>query len=393
MSDPQAASIDTGRDPPAKVREVAAKLASRQVYFSVLDAFPSAAFVLNGKRQLLYANKAAVEGYGLDLLAVMGRRPGETMACENSAKGSDGCGTAKACRVCGIYNAVQEALVSGKAARSEAQLTLGSPEDHRAIDLLVTATPLHDDTGDYFIVALEDRSDQKRKEVLERIFFHDVINSLSVIKSSAELLKLEPEEGDYVDYILKATSNLEEEILRQRDLRSMEKGELEVKPKLLSSLTFLHDLVVDYSLTEFARDRTFVVDREASMDLEFRSDAVLLRRVLGNMCKNALEATKPGEAVRAATREEGGAVLFEVRNPAFIPIDDQLRIFQRSFSTKGLGRGVGTYSMRLITENYLGGRIGFESSAGLGTRFWIRLPLVLEVVHSGLHNDAFIHRE
>lgn len=42
-----------------------------------------------------------------------------------------------------------------------------------------------------------------------------------------------------------------------------------------------------------------------------------------------------------------------------------LRIFQRSFSTKGAkGRGLGTYSMKLFGETYLGGQVSFRSSAG-----------------------------
>jgi signal transduction histidine kinase len=44
-------------------------------------------------------------------------------------------------------------------------------------------------------------------------------------------------------------------------------------------------------------------------------------------------------------------------------------VFQRSFSTKGTGRGLGTYSIKLLTERYLGGRVWFESAEGHGTTF------------------------
>jgi sensor histidine kinase regulating citrate/malate metabolism len=57
-----------------------------------------------------------------------------------------------------------------------------------------------------------------------------------------------------------------------------------------------------------------------------------------------------------------------------MPPEVQLQIFQRSFSTKGKGRGVGTYSMKLLTERYLGGKLAFTSAAGEGTTFtaWVR---------------------
>jgi hypothetical protein len=44
-------------------------------------------------------------------------------------------------------------------------------------------------------------------------------------------------------------------------------------------------------------------------------------------------------------------------------------MFQRNFSTKGPGRGVGTYSVRLLTERYLGGQVSLLSSPESGTRF------------------------
>jgi sensor histidine kinase regulating citrate/malate metabolism len=53
----------------------------------------------------------------------------------------------------------------------------------------------------------------------------------------------------------------------------------------------------------------------------------------------------------------------------------QLQIFVRSYSTKGKGRGLGTYAMKLFTEKYLGGRIDFESRPETGTTFRVELPL------------------
>jgi signal transduction histidine kinase len=66
-----------------------------------------------------------------------------------------------------------------------------------------------------------------------------------------------------------------------------------------------------------------------------------------------------------------------VHNPGTIPREAQLQIFQRSFSTKGGGRGLGTYSMKLLTERFLGGAIRFESSPLQGTRFIARYPAAL----------------
>jgi sensor histidine kinase regulating citrate/malate metabolism len=56
-----------------------------------------------------------------------------------------------------------------------------------------------------------------------------------------------------------------------------------------------------------------------------------------------------------------------------------MQIFQRSFSTKGSGRGIGTYSMKLLTEQYLGGEILVESSQENGTTFTVVIPLKTDI--------------
>lgn len=53
-----------------------------------------------------------------------------------------------------------------------------------------------------------------------------------------------------------------------------------------------------------------------------------------------------------------------------------MQIFQRSFSTKGKGRGIGTYSVRLLSENYLKGNISFVSNEYEGTIFTVELNKV-----------------
>jgi signal transduction histidine kinase len=104
------------------------------------------------------------------------------------------------------------------------------------------------------------------------------------------------------------------------------------------------------------------------------TDPVLLRRVLGNLLKNALEASEPGDTVTltfGAHPRPG----FEVHNASVMHESARVNVFQRSFSTKAAqGRGLGTYGSRLLVERYLGGRISFWSTADTGTVFRVELP-------------------
>jgi signal transduction histidine kinase len=116
-----------------------------------------------------------------------------------------------------------------------------------------------------------------------------------------------------------------------------------------------------------------------SVDILFQSDKRLLSRVLRNMVKNALEATTPGETATLGCRLDADRIVLWVHNRTYMPENVRLQIFSRSFSTKGAGRGLGTYSMKFLTEKYLGGELDFTSTEAGGTTFYASYPVALAV--------------
>ncbi len=94
-----------------------------------------------------------------------------------------------------------------------------------------------------------------------------------------------------------------------------------------------------------------------AQDIIFSADPVLLRRVMINLTKNALEACKEGEVVALGFEPSSqDAIALYVHNPGVMSRSVQLQLFQRSFSTKDASRGLGTYSIKLLTEQYLKGK-------------------------------------
>jgi len=90
---------------------------------------------------------------------------------------------------------------------------------------------------------------------------------------------------------------------------------------------------------------------------------VFHRRVTGNLIQNALEACSPGDTV-TVTFHNDGQPAFSVHNESVMTEDVSLQLFERSFSTKvGTGHGIGTYSVKLLTERYLSGTVDFASPA------------------------------
>jgi signal transduction histidine kinase len=171
--------------------------------------------------------------------------------------------------------------------------------------------------------------------------------------------------------------SLVSEIKGQRDLLAAESNELSVVPTPLNSRIFLDSVVHGYRNSFHGRERRILIDPESDETI-FYSDERLLGRVVGNLIKNALEASPEGGLVTLGCKMEGDEITFWCNNCGEIPPETQIQIFHRSFSTKDAGRGTGTYSVKLLTERYLKGRVAFSSTSTEGTTFSVTYPLELK---------------
>jgi signal transduction histidine kinase len=337
-----------------------------------LDSILDMLLLLDENRQAVLANERLFKFLQFDDDGpILGKRPGEIFGCMYADMEEAGCGTSKFCRSCGAVHAILDAQ-HGKHMIQECRLLQKSGN---AIDLAVSTVPIEIKGRRFVLFAIADISDHKRREVLERIFFHDILNVSNIITMLSGLLKGGRTEkvAEYSEKLERATKRLAEEINSHRDFTMAERGELELHPKLLVVRDVIEDTAGIFSELEVARGRAIVV-KCAMGDAVLTTDPVLLRRVLGNMIKNALEATPVGGEVQIGCGQEDGRVLFWVHNDGAMSEGVQLEIFKRSFSTKEKGRGLGTYSMKFLGERYLGGEVSFTSNAENGTTFTLSLP-------------------
>ena len=341
----------------------------------LLDAVPTVLLILNRQRQIVYANQALYELTGVSNVSMLnGQRPGDVLSCIH-ARRAGGCGRSESCLTCGVLGAT---LASLEGTRAERECRISRHRDGlvEALDLRVRATPLDCGEESFTIFSIVDISHEKRRRALERLFFHDILNLAGGIRGFADML-LDPASDDphpqLLGQIHQAAERIIDEIQAQRTLVAAENQDLQPKPDAVASGALLEQVCSIYRFHEVCRERE--LRHEGSQDGGILvTDPTLLGRVLGNMVKNALEATPRGGVVTAGSREVEGEIEFWVHNPGTIPAPVNLQVFQRSFSTRGAGRGLGTYSMRLLSEDYLGGRVGFTSSAEAGTRFYARFP-------------------
>ena len=342
------------------------------VVTAVLEAADGVVLVLNTQRQVVAAN--ARGPFTGPPESVFGLRPGEALACVNARAAGD-CGVAPACRQCGALGAILRCHGEARSIEAECLLRTELP-GAAGLELNVRATPLDVEGHRLTAMSLRDVSAEKRRDALEQLFLHDVLNTVAGLRGwTARLRRGTVQATAASERIDQLTAQLEREIRDHRALMLAERGELVLEPAPVLAADLLANLGAVFSSHSVARERRLSF-APAPANLVLETDAPILLRVLVNMVVNALEATAPGGEVRVAASGSQDHVRFQVHNAGEIPATVQTRIFQRSFSTKAArGRGLGTYGMKLLGERYLGGAVAFTSDAESGTAFTIRLPV------------------
>ncbi|MCF6356184.1 MAG: PAS domain-containing sensor histidine kinase [Draconibacterium sp.] len=339
---------------------------------NLIDSVSQMLVILNNERQIVYANKPFLDFCGFaDFKYVIGKRPGEVLNCEYAHLTEAGCGTTKFCRSCGAAKAIIESK-QGEQSTKDCQISTRNNEN---LELRVTSTSYKFKNQNLTIFAIIDISDKKRREALERVFFHDILNYAGGISGLSSVLKdiKNPDEiSDIAKTINQAASNLVEEIKRQHQLSSAKREELITEFKTVSSLTVLNELKELYNRHDLNNNKIIKIEKK-SEEVELITDPILLRRVIGNMIINALDACNSKSEVTLCCVAKANCVQFSVHNSSFIDPKNQANIFKQSFSTKGVGRGLGTYSIKLLGEKYLKGKVWFKSSEEKGTTFFIEI--------------------
>lgn len=365
------------RMPRAVIDEQARVVRSFENLQQLLQGVPYISLILNYQRQVVFFNRALLGALNIDSpQKIFGKRPGEVVNCIYSNHEPGGCGTSEHCSVCGAVDAILRSQRDNETVSLECRIATRQDGVLVPLDLLVASTPLQIHGDHYSLVTLTDVSDTKRRRSMERIFFHDIINIAGSLKGYFDLLSHEIDVDQLTEMLPLLQDSLKQlmgEIQAQRSLTLAENGELPVEIRDLRCREVVEAVADTYRRNEVARGRTLEVEPGCAR-ARLRADATLLRRVLGNLTKNALEASAEGDTVRLGCDLDDDRVRFWVHNRQYMPPELQLQIFQRSFSTKGKSRGLGTYSVRLIAERYMEGEVGFTSNEEAGTTFWVALP-------------------
>jgi two-component system sensor histidine kinase HydH len=222
-----------------------------------------------------------------------------------------------------------------------------------------------------------ERERQRRLAALGQVssvMAHELRNPLASLKGHAQLLAAGAVEGTRerakADLVVREAERLEQ---LTRELLAF------VSEAALDRSETAPSVVIDRALASEsqarARVRVSLEDAPAHLDV----DAARLALALGNLVRNALQASEDGAVdftIRAERRErrEPSDVVIEVRDhgPGIVPGDEE-RIFEPFYTTRVRGTGLGLAVARRAVEQH-GGTLRASTHEGGGAVFRVTLP-------------------
>lgn len=337
--------------------------AERDLLDAVLAAMEEAVMVLRPDGRLLLANGAA----------------SHFLSLPRSAQNQP---LIEIVRFPAILDAVEQASL-GKVAPLDFVLP-GPPRR----ELFGRATPLPRGSEAAVVVVLRDLTELRRLENMRRDFVasasHELRTPVAAIRGYAETLAAgaihdEATAERFLAGLSRQAERLSDLIDDLLDLSRIESGGMRLIPELVDAGDALS------RLADLARDRA---DRQGirleiepvGQELVAWADPRAIDMAVGNLVENAIKYTPSGGKVTLSAQKEDGCTLFVVRDTGpGISRDHLSRIFERFYRIDaGRAREAGGTGLGLAIAKHVaqqsGGDVGVESTPGVGSTFWVRLP-------------------
>ena len=162
-----------------------------------------------------------------------------------------------------------------------------------------------------------------------------------------------------------------------------ESGKLNLCKTTFSLKDFIEEGIAQLGALADKKGIKISVSYEDTKDADITADRNELRRVLLNLCGNALNHTKSGGEISiSALNKEGDLILNVKDNGIGIPKEDLKKLFKRfsqgTSQKRSAGTGLGLYLSRQIVEAH-NGKIWVESEVSKGSVFSILIPDSLNI--------------
>ncbi len=334
----------------------------RQRLESILKSTPDPVLVTDHNDNLLLANPAAQEAFGIYDETFIGMHISDVIAQED----------------------VLDLLLSEGNQQQSQELVF---EDHKTYFVTVSSVEV-EQKGVGRVCVLRDVTSFKQLDASKSEFVstvsHDLRSPLALIQGYTSMLQmvgdLNDQQSSYLKKITIETEKISHLVTNLLDLGRIETGiGLQLEKKLVDDVIYR---VISAAKVKSDQKRVKISSDLLKTDLPYiEADQDLLQQALYNLVENAIKFTDPGGKISISLITNDETVVYKVEDTGIgISPADQQKLFHKFFrvsNQSGLeegGSGLGLAIVMSIAERH-GGHVRVESKLGIGSTFYLEIPL------------------
>jgi PAS domain S-box-containing protein len=232
-----------------------------------------------------------------------------------------------------------------------------------------------------------EKANLAKSEFLSRMS-HELRTPMNSILGFAQLMEmgeLNPKQKKGVTHILNNGKHLLDLINEVLDISGIEAGRQTMMPEPVQLANAINEITDSIQVAASKRKISIEFADSPANSHFVLADKLRLKQVLINLLSNAIKYNKQGGSITIQTKlqpvnEQGNALVRISITDTGIGItpEEAGKLFQPferigADKTETEGTGLGLMIVKKITEA-MGGTVGVESEAGVGSTFWIELP-------------------
>ncbi len=234
-----------------------------------------------------------------------------------------------------------------------------------------------------------EKANASKSEFLSRMS-HELRTPMNAILGFGQILEhnakntLSESDLSYVQEVLKGGYHLLDLINEVLDLSRVESGELQLTNTDFSLPTLISETISLINPLAEQSDIT-IVHQSSDDDILIHADRMRIKQVVLNLLSNAVKYNNPRGTISLNYEINDNTVRFNVSDTGpGIPAELQKRVFEPfdrldANTSEIEGTGIGLSLSKKMIE-LMGGKIGFESTEGKGSTFWIEIQTAAQPI-------------